>query len=356
MAPSNVQTETSGPRNKTSALPDSSRFAGQIPEDPFSGGVLMAVFDGKTLHYRRDTYFQAKLTTAKRIVYSTEDVYLLAFELNFMKSYSPQYRFRGADIDITVQEGGDSDSTPSITKIYPTIIAVDVSEREVQDTNEITVGATASAGPGQSHLSAKQTHIDQTNFTGRRKFHGLIKQGNIASWRLYEEPESQSGIPSIFRLVTLVQCLKGGFSVQLEVSARIVKGPKLLGLHNLFFNSSFSAHPTLHHISEQDQASRDESTELIQRVNKMMEISALDKRNGSETAIKTAGRSDTDDSVLEEQGASSNILAESTARSNAIGPFRETDHIVLTGGEVNYGQQTSNVSSNHGFGWGAMKY
>ncbi|KIW16616.1 hypothetical protein PV08_03804 [Exophiala spinifera] len=212
----------------------STKFERYFPEDPFGGGVLMAVFNGKGLLYRRDTYFQAKLTTAERIF-----------------RFSPQYRFRGADVNITVWRDEASGSKPSITKVFPTVLAVDVSEREVQDTNEVIAGAGASAGPGQVNTSVKQTHHDKANFQGRRKLHGLVKGHNTASWRLYEEPGSQSGIPSIFRLVTLVRCLKGGFKVQLEVSARMVKWPKLFGLHNLFFDSGFSARSYIRTVSPQ---------------------------------------------------------------------------------------------------------
>jgi hypothetical protein len=358
-----VQPETSGTSDENSALLGRSGFVGRFQEDPFSGGILMAVFDGKRLLFRRDTYLQAKLTTAKRIVYNTEDVYLLGFELNFMKSFSPQYRFRGADINITVQKDGTSDSKPSITKIVPTIIAVDVSEREVQDTNEITVGAAASAGPGQSNVSAKQTHNDKTNFTGRRKFHGVIKRDDTAFWRLYEEPESQSGIPSIFRLVTLVQCLEGGFTVRLEVSARIVKWPKFLGLHNLCFNSSFSADSNKRTISPQDQASEDDSKELIRRINEMMEISALDKQNDSKTTTEPAERSNTDDSDSNSnaQTPQSSKSADRGLQSKFNAPDKKgvsskpstesagSINLVFAGGQQSYGRQ---LSQNIKGGWG----
>ncbi|UKZ68948.1 uncharacterized protein TrAtP1_009966 [Trichoderma atroviride] len=210
--------------DRSSAPTGSPTLERYFPEDPFSGGALMAVFDGKGLLYRKDTYFQAKLTTAERVLYEGQDVYLLSFELNFMRSFSPQYRFRGADINITFQKDKSSDSEPSITQIFPSIIAVDVGGRNVQDTAELTAGAGASAGPGQINASAKQIHNDKTTFEGRRKFLGLMKGDNTASWRLYEEPGSQSGIPAVFRLVTLVRCLKGGFKVQLEASVRMAGG------------------------------------------------------------------------------------------------------------------------------------
>lgn len=236
--------------DRSSAPTSSPTLERYFPEDPFSGGVLMAVFDGKGLLYRKDTYFQAKLATAERLLCEGQDVYLLSFELNFMRSFSPQYRFRGADINITLQKDKSSDSEPSITQIFPSIIAVDVGERNVQDA-ELTAGAGASAGPGRTNASAKPMHNDKTTFEGRRKFLGLMKGDNTASWRLYEEPGSQSGIPAVFRLVTLVRCLKGGFKVQLEASVRMAGGPKLLGLHKLFFDSTFKARSYTHTISAQ---------------------------------------------------------------------------------------------------------
>lgn len=168
-----------------------------------------------------------------------------------MRSFSPQDRFRGADINITFRKDKTSDSEPSITKTFPSITAGDVNERETQDTAELTAGAGASAGPGQVNTSAKQTHNDKTSSKGRRMFLGLVKGDNMASWRLYEEPGSQSGIPAIFRLVTLVRCLKGGFKVQLEASVRMAGGPKLLGLHKIFFDSTFKARSYIHNIPAQ---------------------------------------------------------------------------------------------------------
>lgn len=218
------------------------KTARRLPDDPFSGGTLVAVFDGsRELLYRKDVYFQAKLATAERIWFEKQDVYLLSFELGFMKSFSLEYRFRGADINLTVEKGDSSDCEPSITRIFPTTIAVDISEREIQDTNELTAGVGGPAGPVQLNTSATRTHFDKTNFKGSRKFHGLIKKENTACWRLYEEARSQSGISPVFRLVALVQCLRGDFKVQLDVSARIVKWPKLFGLHKIFFNSNFRA-------------------------------------------------------------------------------------------------------------------
>ncbi|KAL2673524.1 hypothetical protein Neosp_011966 [[Neocosmospora] mangrovei] len=253
-----------------SPLPGGSRTPRQFPEDPFGGGILVADFHGHGL-YRKDAYFQARLTAKERVIYEKQDVYLLAFELNFMRSFSPQYRFRGADIDIVVGADAKSSSSeppPSITNIFPTGFAVHVSEREVQQTNEVAFDAGATPGPAQLNASVTQTHSDRTNFQGYRRFHGLIKGDNAASWRLYEEPESQSGIPMIFRIVTLVRCLSGGFNVELRVSTRMAKWPKLLGLHNLFFDSSYSARSYPQFIVQQDVPSNWRT--LYEKVAKMI--------------------------------------------------------------------------------------
>jgi hypothetical protein len=232
--------------DKSDAPTSSPRLERYFPEDPFSGGILMATFDGKGLLYRKDTYFQAKLTSAERVLYEGQDVYLLSFELNFIKSFSPQYRFRGADISITVQKDNPSDLEPSITNIFPSTI-----ERGIQDTTKIATGAEALAGPGHTNESARQTLHDKATIKERNKFLGVVKGDNTASWRLYEKLGSQSGIPAIFRLVTLVRCLKGGFKVQLEASVRMAGGPKLLGLHRLFFDSTFKARSHTHTVSAQ---------------------------------------------------------------------------------------------------------
>jgi hypothetical protein len=239
---------TPGTGSRSNAPPGGPKAVRHFPEDPRSDGILMAVFDGAKLLYRRDAYFQAKLTSVDRILYEGEDVHMIRFELNFMRSFSQQYRFRGADIDITVQKVFDikpSDSKPSIRKIFPTVLTVDVSEREIQKNNEVSAGAGATAGSAQLNLSVKETHQDKTSFKGTRKFHGIIKGDSAASWRLYEEKGSQSGIPSIFRIATLVHCPKGEFQIKLKMSARMVKWPKLFGLYNLYFDSSFSANTSM---------------------------------------------------------------------------------------------------------------
>jgi hypothetical protein len=204
----------------------------------------MAVFDGSVLFYRKDVYFQAKMTSVDRILFEGEDLYMITFEVNFMRSFSEQYRFRGADINVKVQRDFNdkpSDSEPSIRKIFPTILTVDVSERQIQKNNEVTTGAGATAGSAKLNLSVKQAHQDTTSFKGARKFHGIIKGDRIASWRLYEEKGSQSGIPSIFRIATLIHCPQGAFQIKLEMSARMVRWPKLFGLHNISFDSSYRA-------------------------------------------------------------------------------------------------------------------
>jgi hypothetical protein len=70
------------PGDGNSAPLGSTEYARHFSKDPFSGGIIMAVFSGKRLFYRRDTYFQAKLTTAERILYEKQDVYLPSYELN----------------------------------------------------------------------------------------------------------------------------------------------------------------------------------------------------------------------------------------------------------------------------------
>jgi hypothetical protein len=121
-------------------LSDTTKVVRHFPEEPCSDGILMASFDGAMLLYRKDVYFVAKLIRAERVLYDNQDVYLLSFEVNFMRSFAPQYRFRGADIDLTVQRvnGKPLEPKPSIRKIIPTVIAVDVSEREVNESNEVT--------------------------------------------------------------------------------------------------------------------------------------------------------------------------------------------------------------------------
>lgn len=212
-----------------------------FPQDPFSGGCSVAEFDNEKLSYRKDVYFQANLTTARRLWLDAEDVYLLAFELNFMKSYSPQYRFRGADIKITVKDSIHPNCNLPISTIYPTAIAVDVSKREIQDSSEASLGAGGLPAPAQLSATLKQTHSSKTTFNGRRRFHGLVKDDKTACWRLYEEPGSESGIPPAFRLVVLVPSPETEFYVRLEVSTRMVKWPKVFGLHNLYFDSTFTA-------------------------------------------------------------------------------------------------------------------
>src|SRR3954465_6838222 len=105
-------------------------------------------------------------------------VYLISFELNFMRSFSQQYRFRGADITITPKKDFNvepSDSEPSIRNIFPTVLAVDVSEGEIRESTEVTTGAGVSGGPGKLNASVKLTDQDKTSFKGERSFMALSK-------------------------------------------------------------------------------------------------------------------------------------------------------------------------------------
>ncbi|KAK2737526.1 hypothetical protein CKAH01_07597 [Colletotrichum kahawae] len=225
-------------------------------------GILMAEFDGAMDTFpRKDAYFHAKLTEVVRTHYLEQDVYLMRFVFRFMKSFSRQYRFRGASIDITVQQAKSAndgtevqppenldelDHQPKIVKIYPEGLPIEMSEREIRNGSEMTAGLGATPGPAQVNFSVTRTQEQSAKFKGSRFINGLIKgTKNVASWRIFEDQGSQSGLPSIINGVILVQCPRGEFQVQVAMSARMPKWPKTFGLHRLYFNSNYySTWPT----------------------------------------------------------------------------------------------------------------
>lgn len=59
----------------------------------------------------------------------------------------------------------------------------------------------------------------KSTFKGVRIIHGAVKDRLHASWRLYEEPGSKSGLPEIVRLLLVVQC-DAEFVLRLSLSVK----------------------------------------------------------------------------------------------------------------------------------------
>ncbi|WYZ36259.1 hypothetical protein EsH8_XII_000009 [Colletotrichum jinshuiense] len=236
---------------------EDNHFQAKLPGD----GIIMAEFDGSMDAFpKKDAYFHAKLTEVERTRYREQDVYLIRFVFRFVRSFSRQFRFRGADIDISVKEERPVSDTmqdqsskqhkqqgclPKILKIYPEGLPINISEQEIQNGSDITAGAGATPGPAQINFSVTQTHQRTAKFKGGRFINGLIKGSHdVASWRIFEDRGSQSGIPSIINTAMLVRCPRGRFQVHATMSARMPKGPKMFGLHHLYFNSNHHARST----------------------------------------------------------------------------------------------------------------
>ena len=175
---------------------------------PNDDGIL----SGNRLH------FEARLTSMQEIIYDGEEAHLLTVKLSFLKSFSHDLRFLGAQVDIRLR-GRVPFLLPSIKKISPEGLAVHVSDREIFSGQERMAQVGAVAGPSQVNLNVKETRGKKTTFKGERYIHGVTPDDMRASWRLYEEKGCRSGLPPIFRL-GIVVCPRTTFDMKIDMSVR----------------------------------------------------------------------------------------------------------------------------------------
>ncbi|KUL91387.1 hypothetical protein ZTR_01578 [Talaromyces verruculosus] len=163
-----------------------------------------------------DLQFEAKWVSKQEIIYEGQNGYLLTVKLTFLKPFAHDLRFRGAQVNIQLHKTGDVE--PSIRKISPEGLAIQVSNTEIYNGQELIVGGGAAAGPTQVNLNVKEMRGKRTTFKGERYIHG-ISDDKRAFWRLYEERGCRSGLPPIVRL-GIVICPRVGCDMEISMSVQ----------------------------------------------------------------------------------------------------------------------------------------
>ncbi|KAL4949290.1 hypothetical protein BDW69DRAFT_198216 [Aspergillus filifer] len=190
------------------------------PADNVWAGVRRDNGDGFILaqYNNHDVSFDAKLESISPRVHQGKDMHELQIKLNFMRPYSLDYRIRYANIDVMLDPGAEG-SAPNICHIMPQADRVEVSEQEITSGKTFTVGATGGGGPQNVNISMEGSKSKRATFKGVRIIHGAVKDRMHASWRLYEEPGSRSGLPEIVRILLHIHC-EEEFGVRLALSIK----------------------------------------------------------------------------------------------------------------------------------------
>ncbi|KAL5002011.1 hypothetical protein BDV10DRAFT_191658 [Aspergillus recurvatus] len=182
-------------------------------------GVQRDNGDGFTLarYNNHDISFDAKLESIRPILHEGKDMHEVQIKLNFMRPYSMDHRIRYAKVDVNLSPRG-SDG-PNIRGIMPQADRMEVSEQEITSGKTFTVGASGNGGPSNVNISMEGSKSKRSTFKGVRIIHGAIGGRMHASWRLYEEPGSRSGLPEIVRLLLLIHC-EAEFDIRLALSVK----------------------------------------------------------------------------------------------------------------------------------------
>lgn len=175
-------------------------------------GFILANYDN------HDIFFDAKVESIQLLVHNGQDMHGIQLKLNFMKPFSTKNRIRYAKVDVKLA-APDSGDIPHIHSIMPQADRVEVSEQEISTGQTFTVGASGGGGPSNVNINMEGSKSRKSTFKGVRIIHGVVKDRMHASWRMYEEPGSQSGLPEIVRLLLLVQC-KAEFEARLSMSVK----------------------------------------------------------------------------------------------------------------------------------------
>ncbi|KAI7976495.1 hypothetical protein EIK77_003310 [Talaromyces pinophilus] len=191
----------------------------QFSEDHWDGvhrdngdGFILANYDN------HDMFFDAKVEAIRLLMHEGQEMHAIQLKLNFMKPFSAKNRIRYAKVDAKLAVL-DTGNKPHIHSIMPQADRVQVSEQEISSGQTLTVGATGGGGPSNVNISMEGSKSRKSTFKGVRIIHGVVKDRMHASWRMYEEPGSQSGLPEIVRLLLLVQC-KAEFIIRLSMSVK----------------------------------------------------------------------------------------------------------------------------------------
>jgi hypothetical protein len=175
-------------------------------------GFILANYDN------HDIFFDAKVEAIRLFMHEGQEMHAIQLKLNFMKPFSTRNRIRYAKVDVKLA-ALDSENILHIHSIMPQADRVEVSEQEISSGQTLTVGASGGGGPSNVNISMEGSKSRKSTFKGVRIIHGVVKDRMHASWRMYEEPGSQSGLPEIVRLLLLVQC-KAEFDVRLSMSVK----------------------------------------------------------------------------------------------------------------------------------------
>lgn len=191
----------------------------QFSEDHWDGvrrdngdGFILANYDN------HDMFFDAKVETIRLLMHEGQEMHAIQLKLNFMKPFSAKNRIRYAKVDAKLAVL-DPRNIPHIHSVMPQADRVEVSEQEISSGQTLTVGAGGGGGPSNVNISMEGSKSRKSTFKGVRIIHGVVKDRMHASWRMYEEPGSQSGLPEIVRLLILVQC-KAEFVIRLSMSVK----------------------------------------------------------------------------------------------------------------------------------------
>ncbi|PYI25675.1 hypothetical protein BP00DRAFT_357880 [Aspergillus indologenus CBS 114.80] len=175
-------------------------------------GFILAKYDG------HDIYCDAKMESIHSSSHEGQEMHAIQLKLNFMKPHSLKHRIRYAEVDVALH-AIDQKALPNIRTIMPQADRVEVSEQEITTGQKFTVGANGNGGPSSVNISMEGSKGRKSTFKGVRIIHGAVKDRMHASWRLYEEPGSKSGLPEIVRLLLVVQC-DAAFELRASLSAR----------------------------------------------------------------------------------------------------------------------------------------
>ncbi|CAI7636347.1 unnamed protein product [Penicillium pancosmium] len=175
-------------------------------------GFVLASYDN------HDISFDAKLESIQPCMYEGREMHEIQLKLNFMRPYSMSHRIQYAQVDAIVSSS-NAENGPHIRGVMPQADRMEVSEQEITSGQKFAVGAAGSGGPSNVNISMEGSKTRKSTFKGVRIIHGAIRDRLHASWRLYEEPGSKSGLPEIVRLLLLVKC-EAEFDIRLSLSVK----------------------------------------------------------------------------------------------------------------------------------------
>ncbi|KIX99583.1 uncharacterized protein Z520_04216 [Fonsecaea multimorphosa CBS 102226] len=157
-------------------------------------------------HSSQDCYFDIKLTQVESTTFHAQPAQKLEFKLDLARPFSVAKRIRSARVSIEVSGGTVSKRSPRVMGINPEASLVKIADQEVTRGQSLglTTG-TSPAAPGSLSLSGNLSFGQKTSFAGNRLIHGFMVSESRAQWKMYEEPNSKSGLPPSLSLLMIVE-------------------------------------------------------------------------------------------------------------------------------------------------------